>query len=1163
MRLRRLILQRYGHLADVTLTFPPEAGLQVVVGANEAGKSTALAAIGDCLFGFPHRSDFDFLYKGNELRVGIELAARSGGTATFFRRKGLRDTLRDGQDRPVSDDALLPFLGTASRDLFKHMFGLDAATLREGGQEILRGGGDVGQSLFQASSGLPGLPEVMRWLEAETGKLYGDRRGQRELYAALDAYKAAKVEVDARTVWPSDYKQKLTERDRLSRQMEADATRMAALRAERRKAERIRRTRPALTALADATAEMAALGAVPALPVEAEAGRQAAVLARQTAARDAEREGAALVALREERTALVIDTALLGQAPAIEALARDSARVEAAEADRVGQAARAERERQEIERAATALGLALPAAQVLARAPSDPARAAVRRLITAHAAGEARLRQAEEQRAKAAEQHERAQAALAAAARPEPPARLRKAIETVKAEGKLDEACRRAEAERLAAAAKLARALAALPLWSGTAAELASRKLPQPVTVAEQGRLQQQAETRLRDANVALAAVQADEADETARLAQLERGEAMPTREAIAELRGRRDRAWRLLRRQFVEGGPAPSAAEAEGLAAGPLPDTFEALLVAADTLADRRADEAQRLEGYLQARARLADLQRKREAAAAALVAAQASLDDWQAAWRALWQPAGIVPEAPAAMAQWRAQRDEVVRLLEDDERKGEAVRIQRERLAASRQTLAALVPALAVAAAEGVAGLLQAAEQECERQEGAAQEHRALVRQGAERQDTLAERERAAAEARTGQAAWLAAWTTSVAALGLGAEAHPVEAEAALGGWEQIGAAAARWREALERVADMTRDIDRFAAEAAATVAAVAPDLAGQDVYRAVAALAARLNAARTAERRARDIDREIERHGKAEAAARAAHAEAEGRLAGLRTLAHAATDEELEAAIARAARRRLLQAEQQRRQEELHTHGEGLAIAELSAEAEGVDPDAMAARVEAIDAELGQLGDATLAMTRVLTTLENELAGMERGHDAASSAQAMQTALADMRDIAARYARLRVAGVLLKAGIERFRRQQEGPLLRRASAHFAALTNGRYARLATDTDEQGRVLLLACRPDGAECRAEALSEGTRDQLYLALRVAAIEDHAERAEPLPFIADDLLVNFDDARAGAALALLATFGRGTQTILFTHHEHIAAMAEARAASGIVVQRLG
>jgi uncharacterized protein YhaN len=86
------------------------------------------------------------------------------------------------------------------------------------------------------------------------------------------------------------------------------------------------------------------------------------------------------------------------------------------------------------------------------------------------------------------------------------------------------------------------------------------------------------------------------------------------------------------------------------------------------------------------------------------------------------------------------------------------------------------------------------------------------------------------------------------------------------------------------------------------------------------------------------------------------------------------------------------------------------------------------------------------------------------------------------------------------------------------------------------------------------------DQLSEGTRDQLFLALRVAAVEAHAAGAEPLPFIADDLLATFDDERAAAAIALLARLGRRSQAILFTHHAHIAELAQRQ--KGVHVQAL-
>ena len=69
--------------------------------------------------------------------------------------------------------------------------------------------------------------------------------------------------------------------------------------------------------------------------------------------------------------------------------------------------------------------------------------------------------------------------------------------------------------------------------------------------------------------------------------------------------------------------------------------------------------------------------------------------------------------------------------------------------------------------------------------------------------------------------------------------------------------------------------------------------------------------------------------------------------------------------------------------------------------------------------------------------------------------------------------------------------------------------------------------------------------MSDGTRDQLYLAFRLASLENHAASTEPLPFVADDILVHFDDPRSVATLDLLAKFGETNQVLLFTHHERI------------------
>lgn len=86
---------------------------------------------------------------------------------------------------------------------------------------------------------------------------------------------------------------------------------------------------------------------------------------------------------------------------------------------------------------------------------------------------------------------------------------------------------------------------------------------------------------------------------------------------------------------------------------------------------------------------------------------------------------------------------------------------------------------------------------------------------------------------------------------------------------------------------------------------------------------------------------------------------------------------------------------------------------------------------------------------------------------------------------------------------------------------------------------------------RPDDSVVPVSGMSAGTADQLNLALRVASIEDYLERADALPFVADDLFINFDDDRAAAGHRLLGQLVEKTQVLFFTHHQHLVDIAKA------------
>ncbi len=149
------------------------------------------------------------------------------------------------------------------------------------------------------------------------------------------------------------------------------------------------------------------------------------------------------------------------------------------------------------------------------------------------------------------------------------------------------------------------------------------------------------------------------------------------------------------------------------------------------------------------------------------------------------------------------------------------------------------------------------------------------------------------------------------------------------------------------------------------------------------------------------------------------------------------------------------------------------------------------------------------------------------------------------------------------MLGRAVTRVEESAGGAGLRRIAAAFGQVTNGSYT-IEGGEGSGGETVLLAVERRWPQERKELaqLSEGTRDQLYLALRMVALEYHAAHAPPLPFIADDILQTFDDSRAVAALHALLDMSRHTQIIILTHHQHLAALCATLPAGSVHLQAL-
>ncbi len=146
--------------------------------------------------------------------------------------------------------------------------------------------------------------------------------------------------------------------------------------------------------------------------------------------------------------------------------------------------------------------------------------------------------------------------------------------------------------------------------------------------------------------------------------------------------------------------------------------------------------------------------------------------------------------------------------------------------------------------------------------------------------------------------------------------------------------------------------------------------------------------------------------------------------------------------------------------------------------------------------------------------------------------------------LNDALDRWRVLTLCSMVLEAVRAYYEREHQPQALREASAFLQRLTGGRYVRVWTPLGEH---LLKVDDNQGRSLNVEVLSRGTREQLFLALRLALVSSYARRGARLPLVLDDVLVNFDAGRAKAAAMVLRDFARqGHQILIFTCHEHIA-----------------
>ena len=1183
MRLNRLALIRYGHFTDRVVDLPAAAqDIHVVVGPNEAGKSTLRAAILDLLYGFPKNTPHAFVHNMPDLRLGAALDLQ-GERLDIIRTKGNKQTLRDGDDQPLADNALDASLGNLDKASFTQMFSLDHDRLVQGGHSMLSASNNLGQILFQSAAGIAGLGEVRKALEAEADQLWARRKsGDRAYYIAADALDQATAALKQATVRTRDWAEAQSQVSALDSALDGLRQQHAQVRQRRSVLERVRRVLPHLNTLDELVAQTDALGPAAELPADAAMTLATAARAIASAATEQLHQAEQVAQAQAVLDGLQIDQALRTLGADVNALneqrlqyrghAAELQKQRAAMAALWGQAAGLAAELGWQDLAAQTAGNVDQANTLRARLPRLDQRSGLTRLHPSRSSLHAALAAAERSdRAKRAE-IEQSRAALARLPAADVPAGLQAALQRARQLGDAGAALaerRQAVQQRQAA---LESASASLGPWRAEMAAVRAMSVPDAETVSGYNQAQLADELQRR---ALLARVQAlTQQRDAAHLAHSQYRQAhQPVgRDELLQARQTRDRHWQALQDDVAL--VATQGAE------------FGHQVQATDRLADRRHDTVKEAAELRQRQDQLEQLEQALGGELWALEALDEGATARDKRWAALMQSCSL-PGLPSQAAQaWLQTRAAVLAAESPLQAAQQALQTL---VSAIDDTSTALATELASAGAKATP--VAAADQRLPVLVVQAQAHVDHLVDSRGQRKTLgkqladAERDQQllADEARRAQAAlddWSAQWAQALAQTGLGAHTTPSQAEAFLDTCARIDAALADMRRIqTEQIDQKTAELQDHAQAARALAERAAPELASLPATDIALQLVARLNLANEAHSEAerQRVARQAAQRRLDDAVLKAGQAQASlaplVQRAGLTSDAGRGTDDVLAQAVARSDQRRAWLAASAAADKAARDAGDGLNLTQLRAESATIDATALVAELAELTTSDHDLVNQHAELAARRQAASSTLLAMGGTADAAKAEARRQEALAQMADAVERYLKVYTGAKLLRWAIEQYREAQQGPMLSAASDIFARLTLDSFERLTVDFDKDPPTL-LARRPGGGLVSIEGLSEGTRDQLYLALRLAALHMHLDKgrgnapvpgsgqAQALPFIADDLFINYDDARATAGLQALGELSRQTQVLFLTHHAHLLPAVQSVFGAGVNIVRL-
>lgn len=725
---------------------------------------------------------------------------------------------------------------------------------------------------------------------------------------------------------------------------------------------------------------------------------------------------------------------------------------------------------------------------------------------------------------------------------------LSRAIE----QGRIEERLANAETERAAAFEQAEVDLAALELWSGDLRALEELPIPTLETM-------RRFESDLSTVDGQMAEIEKEGRRLHQQLKELQKDlsaliqlRQLPSLEDLIAQRTLRDRGWRSVRNVWLEGGEA----DQEFLATMPvgldLASAYEKAVAIADETSDTLRKDAEDVTRAQTLKSTILELTAGLEENQAQLKGQGERRAVLLESWNQIWASLSIAPRSPREMQVWAEKVGEIRREAADCRSK----KMLADKLNADIKRITAEVTVIlsdlgiSVPGNIGFAALLEKAKHIKKNNSELMETRHALEKRLEACEQEIRDNRYRKDQAEKDLQSWSQEWAQAINKLGIDVGKYPDEVNDFILNLDEVFNELDKVREKQQRIAGIKHNYEEYTKRVQDALERLAPELKEMETTEAVIELESRLVRDTNQHKDWKFYEDERRKKSTLLSNTRQDLAKLVEELRLLCVDAQTENPDELPEIERQAAAKSKRLTELGAINEHLADSSSGQDLKLFVEQVRVHDPDELFARIERLTAQQTNLYEEQKHNVENIAIQKRELESFGGKSVAAGIAESMEGLVGTVQTDVEHYIILRMASLILGKAIERYRQINQSPVLEAASRYFAAITGHSFEGLKADYNENGDPVIKAVRPDGKQLMIHEMSDGSRDQLFLSLRMGGLEKYVHTNGPMPFIVDDVLVHFDDERSAAALQALGSLSERTQILFFTHHQHLVELAK-------------